>query len=59
MWVVQQTDEFEAWFKTEADEAMIGGDKSGLKRFYEWLIPEADRLFDAHVKALVETPEDG
>jgi hypothetical protein len=120
MWVVEQTDEFEAWFKTAADEAMqddvlagielleeygptlgrphvdtlsgskhrnmkelrvqsngrpvriafafdperkaillIGGDKSGVKRFYEWLIPQADRLFDAHLKALVETREDG
>jgi hypothetical protein len=31
---------------------LIGGDKSGDDRFYERLIPLADRLFDEHLAAL-------
>jgi len=31
---------------------LVGGDKSGDKRFYEKLIPEADRLYDEHLEEL-------
>jgi hypothetical protein len=31
---------------------LIGGDKSGDKRFYERMIPLADRLYDEHLEAL-------
>lgn len=31
---------------------LIGGDKTGDKRFYERMIPEADRLYEQHLKEL-------
>lgn len=31
---------------------LIGGDKTGDKRFYDRMIPLADRLYDDHLKAL-------
>jgi hypothetical protein len=31
---------------------LIGGDKTGLKRFYEQMIPVADRLYDAHLREI-------
>lgn len=31
---------------------LIGGDKTGDKRFYDRMIPEADRLYDDHLEAL-------
>jgi len=31
---------------------LIGGDKTGVDRFYDRLIPVADRLYDAHLVAL-------
>jgi hypothetical protein len=31
---------------------LIGGDKTGNDRFYEQMIPLADRLFDAHLAEL-------
>jgi hypothetical protein len=31
---------------------LIGGDKSGDKRFYETMVPLADRLYDRHLRAL-------
>lgn len=31
---------------------LIGGDKTGDKRFYEEMIPEADRLYDEHLEEL-------
>jgi hypothetical protein len=31
---------------------LIGGDKTGNDRFYEQMIPEADRLYDAHLEEL-------
>ena len=31
---------------------LIGGDKTGDDRFYETLIPIADRLYDAHIEEL-------
>lgn len=33
---------------------LIGGDKTGDKRFYERMIPEADRLYDEHLEELKE-----
>ena len=31
---------------------LIGGDKTGDKRFYERMIPIADRLYDAHLQSI-------
>jgi hypothetical protein len=31
---------------------LIGGDKTGDKRFYERMLPIADRLYDEHLKQL-------
>jgi hypothetical protein len=31
---------------------LIGGDKTGDKRFYERMIPLADRLYDEHLESL-------
>lgn len=31
---------------------LIGGDKTGDKRFYDRMIPLADKLFDDHLKSL-------
>jgi hypothetical protein len=31
---------------------LIGGDKTGDKRFYERMLPEADRLYDEHLNQL-------
>lgn len=31
---------------------LIGGDKTGENRFYEKMIPLADRLYDKHLKEL-------
>ena len=31
---------------------LIGGDKTGEKRFYERMIPIADRLYDKHVREI-------
>ena len=31
---------------------LIGGDKTGDDRFYEQLVPLADRLYDEHLKEL-------
>ena len=31
---------------------LVGGDKTGDDRFYEALIPEADRLYDAYLDEL-------
>jgi len=33
---------------------LIGGDKSGDKRFYDRMIPEADRIYDEHLDQLKE-----
>lgn len=36
---------------------LIGGDKSGDDRFYERMIPLADRLFDEHLQELKDKGE--
>ena len=33
---------------------LIGGDKTGSDRFYEKMIPLADRLYDQHLRQLAE-----
>lgn len=33
---------------------LIGGDKTGDSQFYDRMIPEADRLYDEHLKELEE-----
>lgn len=33
---------------------LVGGDKSGNKRFYETMIPIADKLFTRHLESLLE-----
>ena len=33
---------------------LIGGDKTGDKRFYEKMIPLADRLYDQHLQQLAD-----
>lgn len=41
---------------------LIGGDKTGDNRFYEKLIPLADRLYDEHLKEIakeIRRPDDG
>ena len=31
---------------------LIGGDKTGNKRFYDEYVPVADRLYDEHIKQI-------
>jgi hypothetical protein len=38
---------------------LIGGDKTGDKRFYKRMIPLADSLYDDHVAALEQESKDG
>ena len=38
---------------------LIGGDKTGDKRFYEWMIPVADDLYDEHLAELDKEKADG
>ena len=38
---------------------LIGGDKSGDKRFYERMIPIADQLYDAHLAELKKEKNHG
>ena len=33
---------------------LIGGDKTGDDRFYEVMVPVADRIYDAHLKEIQE-----
>ena len=40
-------------FNSRRDAIMlIGGDKTGDKRFYERMIPIADRLYDQHLREI-------
>lgn len=43
---------FYAFDPRRAALLLIGGDKTGNDRFYEQLVPEADRLYDDHLEAL-------
>ena len=38
---------------------LIGGDKTGDKRFYERMIPIADALYDVHLAALAKEANNG
>jgi len=38
---------------------LIGGDKTGDKRFYDRMIPVADDLYDEHLAALKKEENDG
>lgn len=38
---------------------LIGGDKTGDKRFYEQMIPVADDLYDEHLAELEKEKDDG
>jgi hypothetical protein len=38
---------------------LIGGDKTGDDRFYERMVPLADRLYDEHLAELAEETNDG
>jgi hypothetical protein len=38
---------------------LIGGDKTGDKRFYERMIPVADDLYDEHLAELEKEKDDG
>ena len=33
---------------------LIGGDKTGDNRFYDWMVPWADKIFDDHIEALTK-----
>jgi len=37
---------------------LIGGDKTGNDRFYEKMIPEADRLYDKHLEEIADEVDD-
>lgn len=43
---------FYAFDPRRAAILLIGGDKTGDKRFYKRVIPVADRLYDEHVEEL-------
>ncbi|MBL4810592.1 MAG: type II toxin-antitoxin system RelE/ParE family toxin [Phycisphaerales bacterium] len=43
---------FFAFDPTRSAILLIGGDKTGDKRFYDRMIPEADRLYGEHLKEL-------
>lgn len=38
---------------------LIGGDKTGERRFYEQMIPIADALYDQHLAELEKEKNDG
>ncbi len=61
-WYVEYTNEFEEWWNwyrtffafdpRRTAILLIGGDKTGDKRFYERMVPIADTLFDTYLKEL-------
>ncbi len=38
---------------------LIGGDKTGDKRFYDRMVPLADDLYDEHLAELAKERDDG
>jgi len=38
---------------------LIGGDKTGDKRFYDRMIPVADALYDEHMAELAKVKDNG
>ena len=50
---VEYTNEFGEWWEVLSEgELLIGGCKSGDKRFYEKIVPIADDLYDTHLEEL-------
>jgi hypothetical protein len=46
---------WEAMLGEDDRDLLIGGDKAGkTKRFYKKMIPVADRIYDRHLRELVE-----
>ena len=43
---------FYAFDPTRTAILLIGGDKTGNDRFYDEMIPQADRLYDQHIETL-------
>jgi hypothetical protein len=43
---------FYAFDPTRSAILLVGGDKTGNKRFYKQYIPVADKLYDEHIKEL-------
>ena len=63
MWAIEYTDEFGGWWdglrESEQDPRrtailLIGGNKGGDDRFYDRMIPIADRLYDIHLRELAQ-----
>lgn len=50
---------FYAFDPRRAAILLIGGDKTGDRRFYDRMIPIADRLYDEHLSELEEEQNDG
>jgi hypothetical protein len=50
---------FYAFDPRRAAILLIGGDKTGDKRFYENMIPIADRLYDEHLVQLKKEKDHG
>ncbi len=44
---------FYAFDPTRTAILLIGGDKTGNDRFYDEMIPHADRLYDQHIETLI------
>lgn len=51
MWNVEYTDAFDP---RRSAILLIGGDKTGDDRFYERMMPVADKLYDEYLKELRE-----
>lgn len=50
---------FYAFDPRRAAILLIGGDKTGDDRFYETMVPIADRLYDTHLADLEKEQDDG
>ncbi|EJN03839.1 type II toxin-antitoxin system RelE/ParE family toxin [Phyllobacterium sp. YR531] len=50
---------FYAFDPRRAAILLIGGDKTGDKRFYDRMIPVADDLYDVHLEELKKEKDDG
>ena len=49
---------FFAFDPTRSAALLIGGDKSGEKRFYKRLLPVADAIYDRHLTRLAESAKE-
>ena len=71
-WNVEYTDDFGEWWDTLTEEEqedvafdprrtailLIGGKKTGNEKWYDKMIPIADKLFAEHLKILKRKEED-